>query len=416
MLSAASAVLAQPAPVAVARPGLMTPVVDPLHQSGKNVTITLLTMGTGQQVWELFGHDAIWIHDIVTGRDTVFNWGVFDFHQPRFIQRFLKGTMLYAMGGDPLSYQLMVYRYLNRSVVAQELDLTPAQRDSILQQIQWYAQPQNINYRYDYYRDNCATRVRDIIDRALGGQIKAKANTLTGTTYRWQSLRLMQVDIPIMLGVDIGLGRPGDHDLTVWQTMFLPRQLHDFIATVQVRDSAGGLRPLVKRETTLFRASRGGEPDAPPTLLPWLAGAGLIVAALVVWLGSAAMTGGRAARISAAVLVGVWSIVAGLLGVLLTLLWSVTDHVFAHMNENLLLFNPLWLVLAIVGIAALVRGRPTGAFRAWATGLAVVATLALVAHVVRVSGQQNLAVIGLGLPPALAIAWVARRAGQPTAK
>jgi hypothetical protein len=414
MLSAASALLAQRAPAAPARPALMTPVVDPLHQSGKNVTITLLTMGTGQQVWELFGHDAIWIHDNVTGRDTVFNWGVFDFHQPRFIQRFLKGTMLYAMGGDPLSYQLMVYRYLNRSVVGQELDLTPAQRDSVLAQIQWYAEPANINYRYDYYRDNCATRVRDIIDRALGGQIKAKASTLTGTTYRWQSLRLMQVDKPIMLGVDIGLGRPGDHDLTVWQTMFLPRQLHDFIATLQVRDSTGGMRPLVKRETTLFRASRGPEPESPPSLLPWLVGAGLIVAALFAWLGSAAMAGGRAARISASVLIGAWSIAAGLLGVLLTLFWSVTDHVFAHANENLLLFNPLWLVLGIVAIAALARGRSTGGFRVWATSLAVVATLGLVAHLARFSGQNNLAVIGLGLPPALAIAWVARRAGQPT--
>ena len=88
--------------------------------------------------------------------------------------------MLYAMGGDSLPEQLLVYRYLNRSVMAQELDLTAAQRDSILHQIQWYAQPENVNYRYDYYRDNCATRVRDIIDNAIGGQMRAKAGELAG--------------------------------------------------------------------------------------------------------------------------------------------------------------------------------------------------------------------------------------------
>src|SRR5262249_13103337 len=79
----------RPAP----RPSPPVTNVDPLYQSGRNVTISLLTMGTGEEVWELFGHDAILIHDNVTGRDTVFNWGVFNFRQPRFIQRFLKGTM-----------------------------------------------------------------------------------------------------------------------------------------------------------------------------------------------------------------------------------------------------------------------------------------------------------------------------------
>jgi hypothetical protein len=219
----------------------------------------------------------------------------------------------------------------------------------------------------------------------------------------------MQDDRPIALGVDIGLGRPADHDLTKWETMFLPRQLHDFVATLQVRDSTGAMHPLVKQETMLFRAERPPEPDAPPRLLPWLTGAGFIVGILFAWLGTAAMDGGRGARIAAATLIGVWAFAAGLLGVVLTLLWTVTDHVFAHANENLLLFNPLWLVLAVVAIAALARGQAGPWFRTWATGLAAIATLALVAHVVRVSGQQNLAVIGLALPPALAIAWVATR-------
>ena len=63
----------------------------PSIRPGKNVTISLLTMGTGSEMWELFGHDAIWIHDNVTGRDTVFNWGVFNFRQSRFIPRFPQG-------------------------------------------------------------------------------------------------------------------------------------------------------------------------------------------------------------------------------------------------------------------------------------------------------------------------------------
>jgi hypothetical protein len=366
-------------------------------------------MGNGDQIWELFGHDAILVHDNVSGRDTVFNWGVFSFRQSHFIAHFLEGRMLYAMGGDSMDLVMYAYRYLNRPVRAQELDLTPAQRDTILHRIQWNIRPENINYRYDYFRDNCATRVRDIIDEALGGQLRAQSQTLSGTTYRWQALRLMQGDKPIVLGVDIGLGRPSDRELTKWETMFLPKQLHDFVATMQVRDSTGATHPLVRDERVLFASSRGPEHDAPPHLFPWLLLGGLVTAGVFLWLGSSATDGGRAVRVGAALVIGLWTFVAGLLGVLVTLLWAVTDHVFAHANENLLLFNPLWLILAVLVVRSLWKGRASVWTQRFAVGLASLAVLALVAHVTRLSAQQNLPVIALALPPALAIAWWTRR-------
>lgn len=388
-------------------PALTQP--DPLHQTGQNVTVYLVTMGNGTQIWELFGHNAIWIHDNVTNRDTVFNWGVFSFRQPHFIARFLKGMMLYSMGGDSMENILLEYRYWNRSVVAQELDLLPAQRDTILAAIRWNALPENVNYRYDYFRDNCSTRVRDLIDRALGGPIAVQARSLTGTTYRWHTLRLMQSNVPIVLGVDIGLGRPADTDLTKWQEMFLPRKLHDFVAKVRVVDAAGTMHPLVKSERVLFQANRGPEPDTPPELGIWLLLGGVVVASLIIWAGLAASSGSRIARGAVATVAGIWSLLTGLLGAILTLLWAVTDHVFAHANENLLLFNPLWLVMVVLLPLYLWSGRAERFTRSMIVVLMVLTIAALAAHATGLSAQQNLPVIGLALPPVLAIAAIAAR-------
>ncbi len=406
-LAAASALHAQipaaPTPIPGGRSVLAAP--------GSDVTISLLTMGNGTNVWELFGHSGIWIHDNTTGRDTVFNWGVFNMKGPGFIPNFLKGLNYYEMGGETLGQVLDEYHYFDRTVVAQRLDLTAPEKDSLLAMIRVNARPENIKYRYDYFRDNCATKPRDMLDSVLGGLLRTHATAPAGS-YRWHALRLMQGDKLLVTGVDIGLGEPADRPITVWEAMFLPKQLHDLVATLQVPDSAGAMHPLVAREDTLFRADRPPEFVAPPNLMPWLWLIGLAIGALFAWLGTRALTGSRGAQVATSIAFAIWSVVTGLLGVVLTLLWTVTDHIFAHANETLLLFNPLWLVLAVLLPPYIMRRRAEGATRAFTFGLAGLAALALAAHVIFLSRQQNVAVIGLALPPALAIAWVVWRGGR----
>jgi cytochrome bd-type quinol oxidase subunit 2 len=205
------------------------------------------------------------------------------------------------------------------------------------------------------------------------------------------------------------LGEPSDRKITMWQEMFLPRRLHDVVGSLQIRDSTGAMRPLVRGERVLFKATRPPEAESPPNLAPWLTLIGFVLAAIFAWLGIRAASGSRGARVAAAIAMSVWCVVAGLLGVLLTLLWTVTDHVFAHRNENLLLFNPLWLVLAVLIAITMWSGRAAHSTRVLALGLAGLSAVGLLAHLVTVSSQVNLAVIGLALPPALAIAWAAAK-------
>ncbi|MEO7085415.1 MAG: DUF4105 domain-containing protein [Gemmatimonadaceae bacterium] len=384
-------------------------LVDALHAPGKDVTISLLTAGNGEEIWEMFGHSAIWIHDNVTARDTVFNWGVFDSTKPNFILHFLKGLMLYQMGGNTIDQLINGYRYMNRTLVSQELDLTTQQKDSLLHLIQINAEPRNIVYRYDYFRNNCATRPRDLFDAVLGGQLHEFSKQIMPTSYRFHALRLMQSNTLLDLGVDIGLGEPSDAPIHRWDEMFLPREMHDILAKMPVHDSTGATHPLVKAEHVLFQSTRGPEPEAPPNMAPWLLAVGLVIGGVFAWLGARAIAGKHGASAAAAVLFGVWSLVAGLLGVVLTILWTVTDHDFAHRNENLLLFNPLWLLLVVLLPLALMRGRAAAFARRLSMALAVLTVLGLVAHLVLLSRQTNLALVGLALPPALAIAWTMRR-------
>jgi cytochrome bd-type quinol oxidase subunit 2 len=186
-----------------------------------------------------------------------------------------------------------------------------------------------------------------------------------------------------------------------------------------VRDSAGRSHKLVLRDTLLSPSKRAPEPTAPPPLGPWLLVLGLIVAGIIAGLGAlvtAARRPGRAATIGAAIALGVWTLVAGILGVLLTLLWAITDHRYAHSNENLLLFNPLWLILCVLVIVSIASGRAWRWTRDLAVLLATFAVVALLGHLVGVARQENLPVIALALPPALALVWVGIRGAAREAR
>lgn len=389
------------------------PTASILESPGKDVSVSLLTMGNGEQIWELFGHTAIRIHNNVTGQDSVFNWGVFDSRQPNFILHFLQGLNWYQMGGQTIDDLLAFYKYFNRSVTEQSLNLSEVQRDSLVRLIEANARPENLKYRYDYFVDNCSTRPRDLLDRVLGGQLRAKADSSTGLSYRGQALRLMQGDKPLVVGVDIGLGEPSDEVLTTWKAMFLPRVLHDYVGSLQVRDANGGTQPLVSGERVLFQSTRPPEPVAPPRLWSYLLLLGLLIGGVLLWLASIASRS-RGARWGLGILATLWCVIAGLLGVVLTILWTATDHQFAHANENLLVFNPLWLILAVCVAMYVANGKAarfTGLLTAF---LAALSVLALLSHAVFVSRQANLAIILLALPPALALAlitWTPARRG-----
>ena len=382
----------------------------PSAEPGSNLTIYLLTFGWGDVSWERFGHNAIWIKDRARGTDITYNWGMFDFRQPRFVWRFVTGDTHYWTEAFDLNTMLTAYRQENRSVLAQELNLTPAQRLKLQQFVEWNARPENKFYRYDYYRDNCSTRVRDAIDHALSGQLQtATVTRMTSGTYRWHTQRLMAGDIPLYTGVTLALSARADKPLSIWEEMFLPVRMANDLRTVSIADSTGAQIPLVRSETAMFTAGRPPEPAAPPFYFPLFVSVGIIFAAVLVVLVRTAESGSRIAMFAATALATLWSLIAGLGGLALLFAWAFTRHYFMGGNENLMHFDPLSIALVVLVPLSIYGMRGVNRAIRIAGFIALLCLLGFVAQGIPFFSQKNGEVIALALPINLAVWWTVFR-------
>jgi len=382
---------------------------DTAGPPGSELTVYLMTMGQGDQIWERFGHNAIGIRDNRTGRDLVFNWGLFSFDQPGFIGRFLRGEMMYWMGGFEFGPTVAEYDSLNRTVEVQVLNLSPAQRLALFDFIRWNAQEENRFYRYDYFLDNCSTRVRDALDRVLGGALRqATDSVVTTNTYRDHALRLVAGDRLATVGVDIGLGRPTDRPITQWEEMFIPMKVRDRVRELRVPDETGAMVPLVTSERVLVQAERAPEREAPPHLLVPLLLLGALLGGLLWWLGRRGLEGHPGAARGATALAAAWCLVMGVFGFALLYLRTMTQHVAAYDNTNIFVYNPVWLVVlgAMFTASASVTGRRLVFVTATVAGALTV--LGVILLYVPGFNQDSLPVALLAAPANLVIAWLLR--------
>ena len=382
--------------------------------TGDSLSVYLLTIGQGDQVWERFGHNAIGIRDQRTRSDVVFNWGLFDFAQPGFIPHFIRGEMVYWMAGFDAAQSVVEYITHNRAVTIQELNLTPEQRTALVEFVQWNSRDENKYYRYDYFRDNCSTRVRDALDRVLHGAIRrATEPIITSESYRETALRLMAEDPLTATGMDIGLGLPADRRITAWEEMFIPMRLRDRLRNIQVSDGHGQLVPLVSTERIVFEPKRPAEATRPPNRSALFLLIGTLIGGLMLTVYPAHASVSRRRQVMARSAIVLWSIVVGFLGLLLTFLWFGTRHVYAYENLNLLQYNPIWFALALV-VPFVGRGSGTARWAVWlATTAAGLTILAMVIACVPPFRQHSLAVLLLVAPPNLATALVVRRLLAP---
>jgi len=358
--------------------------------------IGVVTMQPGEIFWERFGHNALVVIDPTTGQATSYNFGFFDLGEPGFIANFIRGDMSYRLVALPFHEDMAVYRQEGRGVSIQWLDLAPADAQALANALAVNARPENARYGYDYFLDNCSTRVRDAIDGALGGGLERHMATPSeGSTYRTEALRLASPATLMWLGFDIGLGPSADRPLSRWEEAFVPMRLADALRGARLADG----RPLVSEEYEILPHRIAPEPQGSTRRWKWWALAGLLVAGAVAWVGR------HRPRVLAALALSGWML-AGSVGALFLFIWLGTAHRFGWANHNLLLFNPLcWLLLP--GAWQRLRGRvPRAWFRRMLWVVAACPLVALLAYWVSAIPQRHLHWIMLLLPVHAALAWV----------
>lgn len=300
--------------------------------------ISLLTCDPGDELYSAFGHNAVRVRDVSSGKDIVFNYGTFDFETPHFYMKFARGKLDYMLSVSTYDQFIAHYQYLQRSVREQVLDFSPEQTARAVQFLQTNYAPENRFYRYDFFFDNCATRIRDMVEMVLGNQLQweEEADPMD-KTFR---MLIDEYVYPIPwadFGIDLALGSVIDRKATEREKQFLPDYMEVAFSKASIVGD-GPSRPLVKSSSTVLEVESPISTGSlfSPYLLFWLIA---IVGIILTYIGF------KQKRLYIGLDVALFAIL-GIIGVVIVFLWFFTDHSATAYNWNILWAFPLHLVLA----------------------------------------------------------------------
>ena len=304
-----------------------------------DLKISILTCGDGEQMYASFGHCAFRVRSQSRHYDRVYNYGMFNYRQKSFYLKFARGFLDYHVGVSDFPRFCIEYVRDGREIREQMLNLDNAQRQALFDYLEWNSLEENRYYRYNFLEDNCATRIRDIIERACGTDVKL-ADIQYNESFR-DMIHSHLTEMPwFRFSVDLLMGLPVDRKADSRTAMFLPEHVFNTLSQSRITHN-GADEPLVVDSAVLLPAN----PDADktdfftifsPSLLFWLIFA---VLALVTYY--EATHNKYHAWIDRVLL-----IVVGLFGFLFLLMWTCTEHTVTAGNLNLLWAWSLHLIAA----------------------------------------------------------------------
>ena len=224
-----------------------------IYAQNENDTIVyLLTCKPGTETYSIYGHSALRVVDRYSGTDIVYNWGVFDFDTPNFALKFAGGRLDYMLDQGSMNSFLRLYFYEERGVISQRINLTPKDVRNLLELIEENLKPENLKYRYDFFYDNCATRIRDILEKAAAGRIHYPPDVEypNPPTFRYMIGEYQKPYQWLTFGINLALGSPCDKKASFRQKMFLPLELQECLSKAVIFTD-GRIVPLLQNPEIL---------------------------------------------------------------------------------------------------------------------------------------------------------------------
>lgn len=222
-----------------------------------SIQLSLLTCAPGEEIYSLFGHTAIRYQNYTQNIDAVFNYGMFSFNTPNFILRFTLGETDYQLGVTSYSEFADEYNYYGRSVWQQNINLTQPEKLKLIKLLEDNYRPENRVYRYNFFFDNCATRPKDQIEKAIDGRLEYGRNMddkNTGKSFRDIIHQYTKGHPWDRFGIDLCIGSTADRPITYRQMMFAPFYVKDFFEKAIIISPSGVGRPLVEKETKVVNS------------------------------------------------------------------------------------------------------------------------------------------------------------------
>lgn len=304
--------------------------------AAQSPAVSLLTCSPGSEVYEIYGHTAIRVVD-ARGIDVVYNFGMFSFDEPGFVYRFVKGETDYFVACYPTAYFLPQYAQRHSQVKEQRLNLHPKEVTALVATLDSLCLPENRTYRYNYVLNNCATRPRDLIEKAVGGVAYAESESGNdtfrsllseyGRNYPWYQF-----------GIDLVLGSPLDRPLTFRERLFAPELLREEMADARRADG----EPVVVEESILVDGDDGvAGDDGGAFFTPMVVFGALLV--FTIFISYRDVRRKRALRLFDSLLF----LALGLTGCLVFFLVFFSQHEATSPNWHILWVNPLCFIGAV---------------------------------------------------------------------
>ncbi len=307
--------------------------------------ISVLTIGSGTALNDAFGHSAFRVKDPVKGTDLVFNYGVYDFLAPNFYLKFAQGKLNYLLGLNFYQDFYQAYVSQNRSIKEQVLNLSQSEKQKLFNYLLNNYKPENRAYLYDFFFDNCATKIKDVTQIALNNNVNFNTpNNFKPETFRDLIYKNVNKNTWGSLGIDLALGAVIDKKITAQDYMFLPENIYVFFNRATIKPDN---TKLVKAEHDIFTKT------ARPTVSSFVTTPIFILGLLGVFILYVTFMDYKKQKQSKWLDV-VLFVFTGVIGLGVLLLWFATDHKATHQN-----YNVLWAFLPnLFMIKQLLKSKP----------------------------------------------------------